>query len=140
MHGNHDFRMRHDWSSEGVDWRDESMDEEMARDWLRGTHDPDSGDRDRVFSRVFELVESNLDPPRGWRLTKKLVELAHDDNELFEIGSRVLAMLVTWHEDLVGVELADLARSDPKYRQALNGQISQALRDFEAKHGLHQPG
>jgi len=64
MHDAPEFRPKHHWGGpDAVDWRDESMDEEMARDWLRGTHDPHSGERDDVFARVFELVESNLDPP-----------------------------------------------------------------------------
>jgi len=30
-----------DWSSNGVDWRDESRDPDMAHDWLEETHSPD---------------------------------------------------------------------------------------------------
>jgi len=131
-----DHRIRHDWSAAGIDWRDASKDDEMARDWLRAVHDLESGAGDDVLDRVFELVESNLDPPRGWRLATRLVEHAQDDIEFFQIGNRVLPMLLKWHESLVGDELAELIRTNPKYRRAIKGQISPYILDFVDRHGL----
>lgn len=119
-----------DWSSEGVDWRDESLDDAMARDWLRATQvrdlpadDPKLEEIDDVWSRVLELTQSDLDPPRGWRLLKRLVELAKNDRELWHIGRNPLSAMVVNHESLVASELEQLYRTDPKWRQAFEGQL-----------------
>ena len=135
-----DYRIEHDWSGNGIDWRDESKDAAMAKDWLRAVHRLDSAAGDDVLARVFELMESNLDPPRGWRLAKQLVEYASDDTEFFQIGNRVLPMLLKWHEDLVGDELAELVRTNPKYRRAMKGQISPYVVDFVKRRGLRPGG
>jgi hypothetical protein len=111
-----------DWSSEGVDWRDESLYDEMAHDWLRATHGPNLFATD-VWDRVLELTQSDLDPPRAWRLTKRLVELAEGDTELWYVGREALAEMVRNHEKLVAGELEYLYRTDPKWRQAFVGQL-----------------
>jgi hypothetical protein len=111
-----------DWNDEGVDWRDESLDEAMARDWLLATHGPNLFDTD-VWDRVLELTQTDLDPPRGWRLTRRLVELAESDRELWYVGAEALATIVRNHEKLVAVELEHLYRTDPKWRQAFVGQM-----------------
>jgi hypothetical protein len=111
-----------DWSSDGVDWRDESLDDAMARDWLRATHGPNLVATD-VWDRVLELTQTDLDPPRGWRLTKRLVELADGDEELWNVGAEALANIVRNHEKLVAVELEHLYQTDPKWRQAFVGQM-----------------
>jgi hypothetical protein len=111
-----------DWSSGGVDWRDESLDDAMARDWLRATHGTNFVATD-VWDRVLELTQSDLDPPRGWRLTKRLVQLAESDKELWNVGADALANMVRNHEKLVAVELEQLYRTDPKWRRAFVGQM-----------------
>jgi hypothetical protein len=111
-----------DWSDEGVDWRDESLDEAMARDWLHATHGPNLFDTD-VWDRVLELTQTDLDPPRGWRLTRRLVELAESDKELWYVGAEALATVVRNHAKLAAVELEHLYRTDPKWRQAFVGQM-----------------
>lgn len=132
-----DPRVQHDWGSHGIDWRDESMDDEMAQDWLRAIHDPLSDDSSDVMGRVMELVQTGLDPPRGWRLTKRLIELADDDNELRAIGRTILTQLLFWHADLVGAELAELVKTDGRYKEAFYGQFpSQARSNFERRFGL----
>jgi hypothetical protein len=119
-----------DWSSDGVDWRDESLDDAMARDWLSATHlrdlpanNPRHDEIDDVWERVRELTQSDLDPPRGWRLVKRLVELAQNDRELWHIGRVPLAAMVRNHGSLVAGELERLYRADPKWRQAFEGQL-----------------
>jgi hypothetical protein len=113
-----------DWSGEGVDWRDESLDDAMAHDWLRATqhrHNDESYD-DEVWERVRELTQSDLDPSRGWRLVKRLVELADDDKELWQIGRDPLGAMLRNHESLIAAELERLYRTDPKWRQVFEGQ------------------
>jgi hypothetical protein len=124
-----------DWSSGGVDWHDSSLDDVMARDWLRATHDPDLYDTD-VYRRVLELVKTDLDPPRGWKLVQSLVELAQTDDELWHVGADALSPIVERQADLVANELEHLTRTNPKYRRALTGQISSALYNFERQAGI----
>src|ERR1700674_5221255 len=126
-----------DWRSDGVDWRDESKDDAMAVDWLRATHDRDGPLSDpspldgyEVENRVRELTQSDLDPARGWRLVKRLVELAHNDRELWHIGRAPLAEMLGNHEALVLVELEHLYRTNPKWRQAFESQISIPMSNF----------
>lgn len=124
-----------DWSSNGVDWRDESRDPEMAHDWLEETHSRDHAGSD-LWNRVYELTNGDLDPPRGWRLVKLLVEQAQSDGELWHIGSEPLGWILDNHADLVSAELTALYRSDPKWRKPFDGQISTALHGFAYK--MHQ--
>lgn len=118
--------MTQNWRSEGVDWRDESLDGAMARDWLRASHEPDFESSD-VCYRVLELTQSDLDPPRAWRLVKELFRQAKDARELWQIGSDPLSTIVKYHPEVVGDELVHLIRTDPKYRRALDGQMSTEL-------------
>ena len=129
--------MTENWSSDGVDWRDESLDPAMARDWLRASHEPDFADSDICY-RVLELTQSDLDPPRAWRLVKELVVQANDDKELWHIGRQPLSYMVQYHPDVVGDELERLVRCDPKYRRALEGQISKELHDLRTRYELEQ--
>lgn len=122
-----DYEIRNDWSSGGIDWRDTSKDDAMAQDWLKASHSVGAHGSQPVLGRVFELVESNLDPPRGWRIAKRLLDYADDDTEFFQIGHRILPMLLRWHKDLVDDELAMLMRLHPRFRRALQGQISPEL-------------
>src|SRR5437773_2816064 len=132
-----DSRLRHNWGSDGIDWRDESMDDEMARDWLRAVHDPLKENSGEVIARVLELVQTDLDPSRGWRLTKRIVELAEDDGELDSVGRRILGPLLKWHEALVGSELAELIRSDRRFKRAFYGQFPSRERlDFQKQFGI----
>ncbi len=105
------------------------MDDTMALDWLEATH-RNLYETD-VYDRVLELTQTDLDPPRGWRLTKRLVELAKTDRELWLIGADVLATIARHHGSLVAAELEELYRTDSKWRRAFKGQISPAL--FEIK-------
>ena len=121
------------WGSDGVDWRDESLDAAMAGDWLRACHEPDFAASD-VCYRVLELTQSDLDPPRGWRLVKELFRQAKDD-DLWQLGRRVLSTIVQKHPEVVGDELEKLIRTDPKYRRALDGQMSRELGDLRERYG-----
>jgi hypothetical protein len=134
--GEDEKHVNHDWSSSGIDWRNESMDDEMAEDWLRASHHPEDASSIEVSDRVLELVESDLDPPRGWRITKRLIESARTDDEFYRIGSDVLSQVVENHEGLVGEELAELLRSDARYQRAVKGQARHALVDFVRRSGL----
>jgi len=127
-----------DWSSDGVDWRDESRDPDMARDWLREADGADHPGSD-LWNRVYELTHEALDPPRGWRLVKLLVENAQTDRQLWHIGGEPLAWIVDNHPQLVSAELAQLYRADPKWRQSFKGQISRALFDFEKRLTATEP-
>jgi len=118
-----------DWSDLGVPWWDASKDDYLAREWLA------AGGRglpsDDVYDRVLELTQTDLDPPRGWRMVKKLVEFARTDDQLWRIGADPLSTIVREHLDLVREELTSLYRNDPKWRQAFEGQISTALYEFK---------
>jgi len=118
-----------DWGDQGVPWWDASKDESLARDWLA------AGGRglpsDDIYDRVLELTQTDLDPARGWRLVKKLVEFASEDDQLWRIGADPLSTIVREHPDLVREELTTFYRSDPKWRKAFEGQISTALYEFE---------
>jgi hypothetical protein len=126
--------MSMNWGSDGVDWRDESLDAAMAGDWLRASHEPNFEASD-VFYRVLELTQSDLDPSRAWRLVKELFRQANADKELWQIGSEALSTIVQYHPDIVGDELGHLIRTDPKYRRALDGQISRELSDLRDRYG-----
>ena len=121
-----------DWTGAGIDWRDESHDPRMARAWLREADGADHPGSD-LWNRVYELTHEDLDPPRGWRLVKLLVEQAQDDRQLWHIGSEPLAWMVDSHPQLVSAELAELYRADPRWRQPFKGQMSRALFDFEKR-------
>lgn len=134
-----DLQLRHDWGREGIDWRDASMDNEMAQDWLRATHSQENEKSQDVFARVRELVQTDLDPARGWRLTKRIVQLAEDEPELRTVGRQILSPLLKWHEDLVGAELAELVRTDSRFRQAFYGQFPSTERsDFQKRFGIEE--
>ena len=117
-----------DWSDQGVPWWDLSKDEFLAREWLArpGRVPP----YDNTDDRVLELTQTDLDPPRGWRLVKKMVELASTDDQIWRIGADPLSTIVREHPDVVGKELTLFYRSDPKWRKAFEGQISRALYEF----------
>jgi hypothetical protein len=119
-----------DWSSDGVDWRDESADDALARAWLDATHHDLYGSDE--WNRVYELTHEDLDPPRGWRLLQRLVELA-EGRELWHVGGGPLAYMVDNHLPLIQEELERLYRSNPKWVMAFEGQMSSALADFQAR-------
>ena len=114
------------------------MDDEMARDWLRATHLASVGDdwSANLDDRVLELTQTDLDPPRGWRLVKRLTDLAEGSSELWQVGNRALRHMLRNHEQLIGTELADLVRTSPKYRALLDGQIG--FNDFRRRFGLEE--
>lgn len=111
------------------------MDELMALDWLQACRDGHLFETD-VFYRVLELTQTDLDPDRGWRLVKRLIELARDERELWQIGADPLSTIVRNHEDVVGAELESMFRSNPKCRRVFRGQISGALYDFSKNRKL----
>lgn len=65
-----------------------------------------------------------------------LVNCARDETEFFQIGRRVLPLLLKWHEDLVGDELEDLVRNDPRYRRIFKGQISSNVTGFIDRYNI----
>jgi hypothetical protein len=118
-----------DWTSEGVPWWDASKDAFLARDWLASPGRELASDD--VYDRVLELTQTDLDPPRGWRLVKKLVQFATTDDQLWRIGAGPLSTIAHNHPDLVREELTGLYRRDPKWRKAFEGQISRDLHEVE---------
>jgi hypothetical protein len=121
-----------DWSSDGIDWRDESADDALARAWLDATHHDLYGSD--VSNRVYELTHEDLDPPRGWRLLQRLVELA-EGRELWHVGGGPLAYMVGNHLSLIQKELVRLYGSNRKWGMAFEGQMSTALADFQDRFG-----
>lgn len=119
-----------DWSSDGIDWRDESADDALARAWLDATHHDLYGSD--VWNRVYELTHEDLDPPRGWRLLQRLVELA-EGRELWHVGGGPLAYMVGNHLSLIQKELVRLYGSNRKWGMAFEGQMSTALADFQER-------
>jgi hypothetical protein len=129
-----------DWSNQGVPWWDASKDEYLARDWLAllpgdvrvGAYmgDPRSND---IEDRVLELTQTDLDPVRGWRLVKRLVELATTDAQLWRIGADALSTILREHEALVTPELKQLYTSDPKWRKTFDGQMALSLYRFKER-------
>lgn len=118
-----------DWTSEGVPWWDASKDAFLARDWLASPGRELASDD--VYDRVLELTQTDLDPPRGWRLVKMLVQFANTDDQLWRIGAGPLSTIAHNHPDLVREELTGLYRGDPKWRKAFDGQISGDLYEIE---------
>ncbi len=121
-----------DWSSDGIDWRDESADGALARAWLDATHHDLYGSD--MWDRVYKLTHEDLDPPRGWRLLQRLVELA-EGRELWHVGGGPLAGMVGNHLSLIEKELVGLYRSNHKWAKAFEGQISTPLADFQKRFG-----
>ena len=119
-----------DWTSDGIDWRDESADGALARAWLEATHNDLYGSD--VWQRVYELTHEDLDPPRGWRLVQKLVDLA-DGRQLWHVGGGPLASMVANHLSLVEKDLTRLYTSNPKWAAAFEGQMSIALASFQKR-------
>ena len=118
-----------DWSYKGVPWWDSSKDEYLAQAWLAS---PGRAlDSDDLHDRVLELTQTDLDPVRGWRLVKTMVEVATTDDQLWRIGADPLGTIVREHPEIVIAELEQLYRSDPKWRKPFKGQMSAALYQFE---------
>src|SRR5207245_11746248 len=101
----------------------------MPRDWLAATHAEGLPGSDG-WHRVWELTRESLDPDRGWRLLKRMVQLADSDEELRMIGYYPLRHMLDSHEVLIAPKLERLYRADPKWRRAFDGQMSQVLADF----------
>jgi hypothetical protein len=117
-------------NSDGIDWRDESADDALARARLDATHHDLYGSDE--WNRVYELTYEDLDPPRGWRLLQRLVELA-EGRELWHVGGGPLAYMVGNHLSLIQEELVRLYRSNRKWAMAFEGQMSTALADFQER-------
>jgi hypothetical protein len=118
-----------DWGDLGVPWWDESKDEYLARAWLE--RPGRVMDQDDVDARILELTQSDLDPARGWRLVKTMVDLATTDDQLWRIGAHPLAPMASNHGALIEDELRKLYLSDPKWRKPLDGQMAIALNEFK---------
>lgn len=121
-----------DWSSDGIDWRDESFDDDLAKAWLGDTHQ--KVDNSDVSQRVWELTHEDLDPARGWRLVKRMIQLAQG-RELWHVGGGPLDSMVSNHLALIEDELVTLYRTSPRFRRAFEGQMSTALARFQEKVG-----
>ena len=120
--------MAHDWSSEGFDWRDASLDEALAADWLRnerlwrrgrgrGRQVPEGYNLD-LDAWANQLVETDLDPERGWQLVLTMVGMAEDDEDLRAIGDGPLWLLRRNHAGFLP-RITDRATQDPKLHRAL---------------------
>ena len=122
----------HAWTSDGIDWRDESFDDDLAKAWLVDTHQ--QVDNSDVSQRVWELTHEDLDPARGWRLVKRMIQLARGQ-ELWHVGGGPLGSIVSNHLALIEDELVMLYRTNPRFRRAFEGQMSTALAQFQEKVG-----
>jgi hypothetical protein len=92
-----------------------------------------------VWQRVYELTHEDLDPPRGWRLVQKLVELA-EGRELWHVGGGPLAAMVDNHSSLIEKDLTRLYVSNPKWALAFEGQMSSPLAAFQKRIGVATEG
>ena len=110
----------------------------MARDWLEATHAAGLPSTN-VWFRVWELTHENLDPDRGWRLLKRMVQRTRSDQELSFIGYYPLAHMLDSHAALIAGELEQLYRTDPKWRQAFEGQMSESLGKFAKRISSSDP-
>ena len=123
-----------DWSGRGVDWRDTSKDERMAKDWIQNErlHSPAATAEQRIpdgysldlDDRVRELVLTDLDPERGWRLVLTLLRLAEDDAALTNVALGPLETFVTNHRDQFHGQIRRQAREDARFRQALSKTLT----------------
>ena len=104
----------------------------MAADWLSASSQRDFPSAD-VYYRVQELLMTDLDPPRGWRLLQGLVRLASNDDQLWQIGSDAIPHMIRDHEELIGAELAHIMRTDSKCPQTYKGQMDVEFYEFMRK-------
>lgn len=117
-----------DWGAEGFDWRDTSLDEALAAEWLqnerlwrrghgRGRRVPEGYNLD-VDGWARQLVETDLDPERGWQLVFAMVRKAEDDEDLRVIGDGPLYLLIRNHTSFVPM-VTQRAAEDPRLQKAL---------------------
>ena len=83
---------------------------------------------------MWELTHEDLDPARGWRLVKRMIQLARGQ-ELWHVGGGPLGSMVSNHLALIEDELVMLYRTSPRFRRAFEGQMSTALAQFQEKFG-----
>jgi hypothetical protein len=148
-----------DWSSEGIDWRDAAYDPAMASDWLlnqrlgldhvrlyprpegwysldfeekmrQGAGLPDGYDLD-LDDRVLELLQTDLDPERGWRLVLTLLEIAQDSEDRDSVLDAVLTF-VRNHHDAFYNRIVERLGVDPFY-EPLVARIQQGWPDSERR-------
>jgi hypothetical protein len=123
-----------DWGADTFDWRNSSLDKVLATEWLRNErlwrglprarHPRVPDGYDLAFDGwARELVMSDLDPERGWRLVLLMVESAEDDKDLSEIGDGPLYELLKNHEEFLP-RARDGASTDPRFRKALDATTS----------------
>ncbi len=88
--------MKVDWGADDFEWRDTSLDERLAIEWLENERlwrnrptcskgVPAGYDLD-LEGWALQLVMGDLDPERAWRLVMTLVQHASDEQDLSNIG------------------------------------------------------
>jgi hypothetical protein len=138
-----------DWSENGVDWRDATHDEEMARNWLRnrrlgieharqhprppGFYALDADARFKLLTnqgladgydldldaRVLELLQQDLDPERGWGLVLTLLQLSQDSTDRVIVMDAMLTF-VRNHRDAFYDRIVGRLASEPFYQLFLD--------------------
>jgi hypothetical protein len=117
------------WSSGGEDWRDAGLDARLATEWLRNERlwgdgrphcegIPAGYDLD-LDARVSELVQTDLDPERGWRLLLTLLRLAEDERDIAAVALGPLETFVRNHGDTMYQHIDRLAKPHTRLLAAL---------------------
>jgi hypothetical protein len=135
-----------DWTSDGIDWNDASQDEQMARGWLhneRRWRDKGYGPKSvpagydlDLDGRVRELVQTELDPERGWNLLMMMFRLAADDEDIKAIALGPLDEFVRNHGDAFYERIDKRTEEDYKFRSAL----ASTLGGWPGRHRPISPG
>lgn len=101
----------------------------MAKDWIQnerlhvgaatgGERIPQGYSLD-LDQRVRELVFTDLDPERAWRLVLTLLRLAEDDADVTNVALGPLETFVTNHGDQFHKQIRRQGREDARFRRAL---------------------
>ena len=122
-----------DWGAEGFDWGDTSLDESLAVEWLQNERLWRRGNTGRgrvpegynldIDGWARELVETDLDPERGWQLVLNMVRKAEDNEDLRQIGDGPLYLLVRNHPEFLQ-RVQEAAGGDPRLQKALDATES----------------
>ena len=116
-----------EWDPENFDWRDDSLDEQLAKDWLANERlwwgqdpkvMPDGYDLN-VAGWAQELVQTDLAPERGWRLILRALNLALDDGERSHTAITLLETFLREHAEAFLPQIESAAKADPRFVTAL---------------------
>jgi hypothetical protein len=123
-----------DWSADGVGWQDSSTDIAMAADWLENerlypsressNNEIPHGYDMNLEARVDELVQTDLDPERGWRLVNTLIRMAANEDDRWNVAAGPLAEFVRLHGDAFYEEIDEAAKTNTDFRWALTKTLA----------------